>query len=48
MTLVKLKLSSSRKQVAGNPVGGTASVRNKDTVSTMEDLTEKMVRIGMK
>lgn len=48
MTMVKLKLPSSRKQVAGNPVAKAASVRNKDKVSTIEDLTENMVRIGMK
>jgi hypothetical protein len=47
MTTVKLKLSSSRKQVAGNPVGKAASVRNKDDVSTIEDLTKNIVRISM-
>lgn len=48
MEMVKLKLSSSGKQVVGNRVGKAARGRNKDDVSTMEDLTENMVRIGMK
>jgi hypothetical protein len=48
MKIVKLKLSSSRKQVAGNRVGNTVRSRNKDDVSTIEDLTENIVRISMK
>jgi hypothetical protein len=48
MKIVKLKLSSFKKQVTGNRVGNTIRGRNKDDVSTIEDLTENIVRIGMK
>ena len=48
MKMVKLKLSSSRKQVADNRVGNAARGRNKDDVSTIEDLTENIIRISMK
>jgi hypothetical protein len=48
MKIVKLKLSSSRKQVVDNRVENTIRGRNKDDVFTIKDLTENIIRINMK